>query len=85
MENILKLSNANEVSDNIRQEINSQFESEKYIDLKSWNNEVEILDSIAESERLRNNLTDYDNEFNSEAPKLKIKNRNKKKKRFLFF
>ena len=54
MENIINQTNASEVDSSIRQEINEQFASEKNTDSKIWENETEILDSIAESERLRN-------------------------------
>ena len=79
MGNILNLSKASEVDNSIRQEINENFALEKKINSKTWENEVEILDSIAESERLRNKLLEED------AKIIKIKVKNKKKKRFFFF
>jgi len=83
MENIINQINANEVDDSIRQEINEQFASEKNTDSKVWENETEILDSIAESERLRNErLGDVDKEAQN-VPTTKIIS--KKKKRFFFF
>tara|TARA_B100000965_G_C19160913_1_gene570287 strand:+ start:82 stop:603 length:522 start_codon:yes stop_codon:yes gene_type:complete len=83
MENIIKLTNANQVNDNIREEINEQFASEKNTKSKSWENEAEILDSISESERLRNERLGIVVEQKDEIPTTKIKN--KKKKRFFFF
>ncbi len=84
MENILKQSNVDDTNDSIRDEINEQFASEKRSVSKSWNDEIEILDSIAESERLRNKLLNKETESNTEIPKVKV-NKNKKKKRFFFF
>ena len=83
METIINQSNASEVDDSIRQEINEQFASEKNTDSKNWQNESEILDSIAESERLRNERLGIVVEEKKEVPTKKIKN--KKKKRFFFF
>ena len=83
MENIINQTNANEVDSSIRQEINEQFASEKNTDSKIWENEIEILNSIAESERLRNERLGIVVEETQEAPTTKIKN--KKKKKFFFF
>ena len=85
MENILSQSNAFEIDKSIRDEIDEQFASEKNSLSKSWNNEIEILDSIAESERLRNQLLHNEVESNEEIPKAKVKNKIKKKKKFFFF
>jgi len=83
METILNQTNASAVDDSIRQVINEQFASEKNTDSTTWNNETEILNSIAESERLRNERLGIEVEENKEIPTTKIKN--KKKKRFFFF
>ena len=85
MESILSESNADETNDSIRDEIDEQFASEKRSMSKSWDDEMEILDSIAESERIRNKLLNDETGSNEEAPKVKVKNPNKKKKRFFFF
>ncbi len=85
MENILSKSNADETDDSIRDEIDEQFASEKRSISKSWDDEMEILDSINESERIRKKLLNNETESNEEAPTVKIKNPNKKKKRFFFF
>ena len=83
MENIISQTNSGEVDNSIRQEINEQFASEKNTDSKVWENETEILDSIAESERLRNERLGIVAEETQEVPTITVKN--KKKKRFFFF
>lgn len=85
MENILDQTNADQYNNDIRQEIDEQFSSEKNIDSNTWDNESEILDSVAESQRLRNKLLGDDTNINEEVPKVKIENKSKKKKRFFFF
>ena len=85
MENILSQTNADHANNDIRQEIDEQFSSEKNIRSKTWDNEIEIIDSVAESQRLRNKLLGDDINSNEEAPTVKIKNKSKKKKRFFFF
>ncbi len=82
MDKILNQTNASNTDNNIRQEINEQFASEKNTKSKTWNDEAEVLDSIAESERLRNERLGIEVN-NSEVPTTKIKK--KKKKRFFFF
>ena len=52
---------------------------------KSWDDEMEILESIAESERLRNELLNEDVKSIEETPTVKVKEKRKKKKRFFFF
>jgi len=83
MESILNQTDASQIDNSIRQEINEQFASEKQNDSKTWDDETEILNSIAESERLRNESLGIDVEENKEVPTVKIKK--KKKKRFFFF
>jgi hypothetical protein len=87
MENILSQSNVDETDNSIRDEIDEQFASEKRSLSKSWDDEIEILDSIAESERIRNNLLNNETESSEEIPKVKVKvkKQSKKKKRFFFF
>ena len=85
MENILNQTNANKIDSSIREEINEQFANEKQLDLITWEDEVEVLDSIAESARLRNQLLDSTIKTNNNIPTVKIKNKIKKKKRFFFF
>tara|TARA_Y100000739_G_C20371276_1_gene356861 strand:+ start:159 stop:680 length:522 start_codon:yes stop_codon:yes gene_type:complete len=83
IEYILTESKANGVSENIRKEIDEQFAQEKPKSLSDWNDEVEILDSINESERLRNQLLGNTTDVDESVPTISIKN--KKKKRFFFF
>ena len=85
MENILNQSMAEGIDNSIREEIDEQFASEKKSTSKSWDNEMEILDSIAESERLRNELLNDEFKLNEEIPTVKVKDKSKKKKRFFFF
>ena len=85
MEIIIDLSKAEEINNSIREEIDEQFASEKKSVSKSWEDEIEILDSIAESERIRNELLNEDSQSSEEIPKIKVKNPSKKKKRFFFF
>ena len=85
MENILSQTKAEGIDNSIREEIDEQFASEKKSTSKSWDNEMEILDSIAESERLRNELLNDDFKSNEEIPTVKVKDKSKKKKRFFFF
>ena len=85
MENILSQTKAEGIDNSIREEIDEQFASEKKSTSKSWDNEMEILDSIAESERLRNELLNDELKSNEEIPTVKVKDKSKKKKRFFFF
>ena len=83
MEDILIQSNANLIDDSIRNQINEEFASEKNTKSDTWKNDSEILDSVAESERLRNQLLDNNLDLQEQVPIIKIKN--KKKKKFFFF
>ena len=84
MENILNQTNSSEIDDSIRQEINEEFASEKKSYSNRWYDEEEILDSIAESERLRNEILNIDSETENGVSTVKIKKK-KKKRRFFFF
>ena len=85
MENILNQTNAGQSSNEIREELDEIFASEKNIDSNVWDNKIEILNSVAESQRLRNNLLGIEKKSNEEVPTLIIENKNKKKKKFFFF
>ena len=85
MESILNQSKAEVIDNSIRTEIDEQFASEKKSTSKSWDNEMEILDSKAESERLRNELLNDELKSKEEIPTVKVKDKSKKKKRFFFF
>ncbi len=84
MENILNQADASSVDESIRDEIDEDFAQEKKINSKAWSTEAEILNSVQESERLRNNLLS-DSDDQQSVPKSTIKIDNKKKKRFFFF
>ena len=78
------------VSSSIREEIDKEFSQElqtKEIFKKNWESEIQILDAIKESERIRNKKFENDSIADGEIPtkskKLIIKK--KKKKRFFFF
>lgn len=85
MENILIQTEADQPNNDIRQEIDEQFAFEKNIDSNTWDSEIEILDSVAESQRLRNKLLGDKTNINDEIPIIKIDNKSNKKKRFFFF
>ena len=85
MDNILSQSNVDNTNNSIRDDIDELFASEKRSTSKSWDDEMEILDSIAESERLRNELLNDQLKPNAVIPKVKVKDKSKKKKRFFFF
>jgi len=84
MDDILNQTEAKLIDGSIRQEINEQFASEKETNPNTFKDEAEILDSIKESERLRNQLLNNSDE-DEEIPKVKIEVKKKKKKRFFFF
>ena len=85
MDNILSQSNADSTDNSIRDDIDELFASEKRSTIKSWDDEMEILDSIAESERLRNKLLNDELKTIEVIPTVKVKDKSKKKKRFFFF
>ena len=88
MKKILVEADATNISADIRDEINNDFANEKktegILDFK-WENEVEILDAIKESERIRNKNFDGESIFDGEVPIKKETIKVKKKKRFIFF
>lgn len=68
-ESILKKSGANEVSDDIREEIDSQYaKTSSYVGTEKYVEEEEILNSSLEAERIRNNLFDNKNILYGESP-----------------
>ena len=88
MSEILSNSNSNDVSDSIREEIDEDFAQEISTDnifQYKWNNERDVLDTIKESERIRNLLFEGkplgDGAVSIKKETIKIK----KKKRFIFF
>ena len=88
MKQILSKANAINTSNDIRDEINQEFYEEKNIKgiyQLNWENEIEVLDAVKESERIRNK--NFNNKLidENEIPIKKEKVKVKKKKRFLFF
>ena len=87
MNQILKSTEANNVDSNIRKEIDEQFANEMKTDSIyqiEWDTEIEVLDAIKESERIRNQLIQGKSIAEGEVPTI-IQKTKKKKKRFFFF
>ena len=87
MNQILESTGANSIDSNIRNEINEQFINEMNTDniyQTEWESEIEVLDAIKESERIRNQLIQDKSIDEGETPILTSKTK-KKKKRFFFF
>ena len=87
MNQILESTEANNVDSNIRKEINEQFANEMNTDSIyqiEWDTEIEVLDAIKESERIRNQLIQGKSITEGEVP-TKVQKTKKKKKRFFFF
>ena len=87
MNQILKSTEANNVDSNIRKEIDEQFANEMNTDSIyqiEWDTEIEVLDAIKESERIRNQLIQGKSIAEGEVPTT-IQKTKKKKKRFFFF
>ena len=75
------------VDSSIRNEIDEQFANEVNIDSiyqTEWESEIEVLDAIKESERIRNQLFQGKSIAEGETP-TSITKTKKKKKRFFFF
>ena len=86
MNYILSNANASNISDNIRDEIDqsfSQIKSTNEFFNTEWKNEIDVLDAVEESKRIRNNLSSNDSLVEDEIPI--IKEKKKKKKKFIFF
>ena len=86
MNQILSQSGALNVSSTIREEIDEEFAQEVNADDTfkfDWENEVEVLDAVKESERIRNKNYKGESLSEDEIPIKKIII--KKKKRFFFF
>ena len=87
MNQIIKSTEANNVDSNIRKEIDEQFANEMNTDSIyqiEWDTEIEVLDAIKESERIRNQLLQGKSIAEGEVPTT-IQKTKKKKKRFFFF
>lgn len=77
-----------EVSSSIREEIDKEFAQELQITeilQDNWENEIQILDAIKESERIRNKKFQNESIAEGEIPTESKKIKKKKKKRFFFF
>ena len=77
-----------EVSSSIREEIDEEFAQELQISeilQDNWENEIQILDAIKESERIRNKKFKNESIAEGEIPTESKKIKKKKKKRFFFF
>ena len=88
MKKILLEADADNVSSNIRDEIDNDFANEKKtkgLFNVSWEKEVDILDAIKESERIRNKNFDGELISEGEIPIKKETIKTKKKKKFLIF
>ena len=87
MNQIIKSTNANNIDSNIRNEIDEQFANEIKTDSiyqTEWESEMEVLDAIKESERIRNQLIQGKSIVEGDTPTT-IQKIKKKKKRFFFF
>lgn len=88
IDDIIVKTNAKNVDPNIRNEINEKFADElnsSSIYQFDWENEIEVLDAIKESERLRNLNFENKSLTDGESPTTKQIIKNKKKKRFFIF
>ena len=88
MSKILKESNALNISDEIREEINNEFANEKKTDSVfqvNWENEEEVLDAVKESQRIRNKNFEGKSISDGDVPIKIEKVKVKKKKRFWIF
>ena len=87
MNQILVSTEANSVDSIIRDEIDEQFANQINTDSIyqiEWDTEIEVLDAIKESERIRNQLIQGKSIAEGEVPTT-IQKTKKKKKRFFFF
>ena len=88
MSQILSKADALNVPSSIREEVDQEFAQEIKTDgifQVNWENEVEVLDAIKESERIRNKNFEGKSIAEGDAPIKTEKIKIKKKKRFFFF
>jgi len=88
MNQILLQADALDVPFAIREEIDKEFAQEIETDgifQINWENEIEVLDAIKESERIRNKIFEGEKITEGEVPIRTEKIKIKKKKRFIFF
>ena len=84
MNQILETTGANSIDSSIRNEIDEQFANEMNIDKIEWESEIEVLDAIKESERIRSQLIQGKSIAEGEIS-TSIQKTKEKKKRFFFF
>ena len=87
MSMILSKSNADNISNTIRDDIDEDFAQE--ISAKDklrlvWENEIDVLDAVKESERIREKNFNNESVIDGDSP-IKKQKMKKKKKRFFFF
>ena len=85
---IISKTNADEISDTIRDEIDGNFDEEINIQDQNnltWEDEIEVLDAVKESEKIRENNFNQETILEDDIPIKKQKVKKKKKKRFFFF
>ena len=88
MLNILDETNALDVSEDIRKEINEEFAQETELDTiydVNWETEKEVLDAVKESECIRNKIFENKSVTECDVATKSETIKKKKKKRFFFF
>ena len=88
MNQLLLKSGALDVSSSIREEIDAEFSQELKTDgifQNDWENEIEVLDAVKESECIRNKNFDKEPITDCNVPIKTQVIKNKKKKLFIFF
>ena len=88
MNQILLKTDAINVSDTIRDEIDENFSKEikkENFFQNEWENEIEVLNAVEESKRIREKIFNNESIVDDDIPIKKEKVKNKKKKRFIFF
>ena len=88
LDKILLEANANNISSSIRDEVDKGFAKEintKDLTLDNWQDEIQILDALKESECIRNKNFEGKNLSECETAIKIEKVKQKKKKKFLFF
>ncbi len=85
---ILDGSGANIVNNDIRDEVDEEFNNSLNTDSVfqvEWSNEQEVLDAVEESKRIRENIFNNQSILEGETPKKTIEVKKKRKKRFILF
>ena len=90
MNMILSKSNADNISNTIRDDIDEDFAQSISVKdklLLMWENETDVLDAVKESERIREKNFNNESIVEGDSPiiKQKAKKKQKRKKRFFFF